>query len=120
MALIDEIGISFVEKAITEFYKRAFVDPMICHFFMNSDIEHITSQQIDFAVALLGGEKKYAGLPLPKAHSPFSVRPPHFGRRQILMGEVLNDLKLDPTLAQKWLALEEKLRPLILSSSSKG
>ena len=86
--LIDQISEEFVAKAIRTFYERAFVDPMICHFFMNSDIDHISTQQTKFAIAMLGGPKNYDGPHLDKAHERFDIRPPHFGRRQILMREV--------------------------------
>ena len=116
MNLYEQIGEKFIRKAIREFYSRAFVDPMICHFFMNSDFEHIVSQQALFAIAMLDGPKEYDGLPLKKAHQNFKIRSPHFGRRQVLMAEVLQDLNLDANLRLKWLEREEKLRPIILNN----
>jgi truncated hemoglobin YjbI len=115
MTLYEKIGKDFIERAIEEFYKRAFSDPMISHFFMGKDRESITQMQQSFAIAMLGGPKEYSGLPLKDAHLPFTIKPPHFGRRQVLMGEVLRDMELDDQLAKAWLDLEESLRPLIVN-----
>lgn len=111
--LIDKIGEDFVARAIRTFYERAFIDPMICHFFMNSDIEHLSAQQTKFAIAMLGGPKNYDGPHLDKAHEKFDVRPPHFGRRQVLMREVLDELGLESELSDQWMAMEEKFRSKI-------
>lgn len=113
--LYDLIGHTFIANAVAEFYRRAFSDGMLAHFFINSDINHITAQQIDFATAMLGGPQRYRGKPIKLAHEPFIIRPPHFGRRQVLMGEVLTDLGLDEDLKKQWLALEEQFRAKILT-----
>jgi hemoglobin len=113
--LFQLIGPEFIANAVAEFYRRAFEDVMIGHFFFNSDINHITAQQITFATALLGGPSLYRGKPLKAAHSALHIRPAHFARRQVLMAEVLADLRLDKTLAQGWLSLELQLKPLILT-----
>ena len=115
--LYDLIGPALVERAVTEFYRRAFQDPMIGHFFFHSNIEHITAQQIDFATALLGGPQRYRGKPLKMAHKPFTIRVPHFMRRQVLMREVLTDVGVTESLRAQWLALEESFRPVILTDA---
>ena len=115
MNLYEQIGESFIRRAIEEFYVRAFVDPMICHFFIGRDRAALTAMQQDFAIAMLGGPKNYKGMPLKDAHLPFTIKPPHFGRRQIIMAEVLRDLGLDPDLAKKWLEMEEALRSVIVN-----
>lgn len=114
--LYDQIGHAFIAKAVAEFYKRAFQDVLIGHFFFNSDIHHITEQQIHFVSAMLGGPANYSGKPLKAAHKPFKIRPVHFNRRQVLMREVLVDLGLDPSLRDAWLSVEEQFRPVIVNS----
>jgi len=109
------IGEEFIAHAIAEFYRRAFSDPMIGHFFFDSSLEKITLAQTEFATALLGGPKNYRGQPLKLAHKPFFIRPPHFARRQVLMREVLTDLGLSSELIHKWLELEEQFRPVVLT-----
>ncbi len=115
-SLYDQIGHSFIAKAVAEFYSRAFLDVLIGHFFFNSDIAHITSQQIDFVSSMLGGPSSYRGKPIKLAHRPFSIRPVHFNRRQVLMREVLSDLGLAQDLRDAWLAAEEQFRPVIINS----
>ena len=115
LGLYDQIGHAFIAKAVAEFYRRAFADVMIGHFFFNSDLQHITSQQITFVSAMLGGPAKYQGKPLKAAHKPFLIRPVHFNRRQVLMREVLNDLELEPKLRDAWLAIEEQFRAVIVN-----
>ena len=112
--IYDQIGADLIQKAIRLFYDRAFEDPMIQHFFMRSDKEHLIREQSLFATALLGGPRQYKGLSLEKAHEKRSIRLPHFKRRQILMGEVLTELGLADELKREWLRREEALRPLIL------
>jgi len=116
VSLYNQIGDDLIVRAVTEFYLRAFVDPLIGHFFHRKSITDITEKQIKFARGLLGGPTDYDGQPLETIHSPLKIRPPHFGRRQVLMAEVLEDLGLAPSLATAWLAREEKLRPLIMPS----
>jgi hemoglobin len=117
-SLYDQIGAEFIGRAIAEFYRRAFTDGVIGHFFMRSDLAEITRQQTAFATALLGGPRHYRGKPLQKAHAPFIIKAPHFGRRQMLMAEVLEDLGLKKELRDAWLKLEEQLRPLVVNSTS--
>lgn len=114
--LYDQIGHAFITKAVAEFYKRAFADVMIGHFFFNSDIHHITEQQIAFVTAMLGGPANYQGKPLKLAHKPFQIRLVHFNRRQVLMREVLDDLQLKPELRDAWLAVEDQFRQVIINA----
>jgi len=113
-SLYDQIGGAAVAAAITEFYRRAFTDGIIGHFFFGHDQEDITGKQIDFATALLGGPRRYKGKPLEQAHSQLAIGQPHFGRRQVLMAEVLTEMGLEPKLKDAWLSLEEGLRPHIM------
>lgn len=114
LTLYERIGEDLIRKVITEFYLRAFADPIIGHFFFEKDRAHITAMQIDFAINMLGGPRNYKGKPLVTAHEPFDIRGPHFGRRQVLMREVLDDLVVAPELSEAWLALEGPLRALVV------
>jgi hemoglobin len=116
LSLYDQIGHAFITKAVAEFYKRAFADVMIGHFFFKSDINHITAQQIAFVSAMLGGPSTYQGKPLKLAHKPFLIRPVHFNRRQVMMREVLDDLGLAKNLADAWLAIEDQFRQVIINA----
>ncbi len=114
MSLYTDIGSETVSAVITEFYHRAFQDPMIGHFFFGHDRGHITRMQIDFASNMLGGPKVYRGKSLQEAHGALPLRPPHFARRQVLMREVLEEFGVREDLREAWLGLEARLRPLII------
>ncbi len=117
-SLYERIGYEFIEKAITEFYHRAFADGMIGHFFFKKNQAELTAKQILFASSMLGAkDRKYTGKPLKPAHEDLLIRPVHFNRRQVLMGEVLDDLGLEPILKSAWLDLENQLRSIIVSPS---
>ncbi len=113
--LFERIGDELIRKAITEFYRRAQNDGIIGHFFFGKDLADITAKQIVFASAMLGGPRKYQGKPLGLAHKDLILRKPHFDRRQMLMGEVLEELGLAAELKDGWLAMEERLRALIVN-----
>lgn len=113
-SLFEQIGEPFIQQAIKAFYDRAFADPIIGHFFFGKDHNDLTKKQVDFTIALLGGENRYQGKNLAAAHKDLILREPHFNRRQILMKEVLAELQLDPILAKSWLKLEERLQDQII------
>lgn len=115
-SLYEEIGEHCIRSVICEFYARAFRDGIIGHFFMHSDQSTITQKQIHFSISLLGGPTKYTGKSLRDAHLPFSIRKPHFDRRQVLMQEVLNDFGVEPQLAKQWLELESQLQSIIVNT----
>lgn len=118
--LYQSIGLEFISQAIGEFYVRAFRDPIISHFFFHHDRQDLTQKQITFAAAMLGArEITYKGKPLLQAHARLPLTAVHFNRRQVLMAEVLADLGLDPRLQEQWLALEERLRPLIVNTKGR-
>jgi truncated hemoglobin YjbI len=114
MNLYLEIGKDKIEAAITEFYVRAFADPIISHFFFGHDRLALTKKQIQFACRMLGSTERYTGKSLAIAHKNIDVRPAHFGRRQVLMKEVAIAVGIDPTLVHEWMKLEELLRPIIV------
>ena len=117
MSLYDDIGAERVEKIVHAFYARSITDPMLAHFFMHIDHDELVVQQIQFLSNLLGGPLVYQGKTLQDAHRPFSIRPPHFARRQILLAQTMDEMGLEPHLASAWLALEERLRSLIMNQT---
>jgi truncated hemoglobin YjbI len=115
--LYESIGDQAIRDVITEFYTRAFDDPIIGHFFFGKDRLHLIGQQIAFATSMLGGPARYRGKSLIQAHEPFEIRGPHFARRQVLMRQVLDERTTLPEATKAaWLKLEEQLRPLIVNS----
>lgn len=115
-SLFERIGAPLIEKAVRNFYDRAFEDPIIQHFFIHSNKESLIQIQITFVTALLGGARAYQGKPLQKAHAPFSIRKPHFRRRQIIMNEVLMELGIAEKDRLDWIRLEESFKPLVMNA----
>ncbi len=116
LSLYDQLGEDLITRVITEFYERAFKDLMIGHFFLHKDQKDLTAKQIAFTRGMLGGPRLYQGKSLPSAHDSLAIRPPHFGRRSVLMRDVMADLNVPDDLAQAWLKLEEEFKPIILQS----
>ncbi len=112
--LYARIGLEKVRQAIGAFYDLAFEDPLIQHFFLHANKEHIVTAQISFATAMLGGPRAYDGKPLLRAHEPFQIRIPHFRRRQVLMRQVLDQLEILEEDKESWLSMEESLKSLVM------
>ncbi len=109
------IGPEKIRAVLTDFYIKAFNDPIIGHFFFEKDINDITNKQVQFASSMLGGPEGYTGLPLKKAHEKLQFRRPHFGRRQVLMKEALEAHQVPPNTVAYWLEQEEKIIDLLRS-----
>lgn len=120
MTLYDQLckqaGPNQIEKIVRSFYERAFFDGIIGHFFFGRDHEELIAQQTTFTIALLGGPPCYKGKPIAAVHKSLGINHAHFGRRQVIMREVLNDYKVPADIIAAWLELEERLRPLITGS----
>lgn len=116
MSLFEDIGLETISDIIRKFYDRAFVDPMIGHFFFNVEKEAIIKKQIEFSASLLGGPRSFLDKNLRKVHGALHIRRPHFMRRQVLFSEILRESPLTKEQQEQWLALEERLKPLIINS----
>ncbi len=119
LSLYEQIGAETIAQVIIEFYQRAFADPLIGHFFHRVNRAHIVSQQIVFSSCMLGAkEQSYQGKSLREAHHRLPLNEVHFRRRQKLLQEVLGESTIAPSLATQWLSLEEKLKGLIINTST--
>ena len=118
MSLYDAIGAERVQKILSTFYTRCFEDVMIGHFFFEKNHGELLTQQIAFATGMLGGPVAYSGRPLLSIHKPLQIRTPQFMRRQRILVETMEEYGLEKNLCEAWLALEDKLRPIIIRDSS--
>lgn len=118
MKLFDEIGEEKIKQVVRSFYDRAIHDPMIGYFFTNKDHEHLIEQQTAFTIGLLGGPRRYKGRPILSVHQPLGIRAGHFGRRQIILEEILVESGISEPLRKQWLALENQLKSMILGVSA--
>ncbi len=118
MTIYEEIGPERLAAIVRTFYDRVFQDPMLSHFFMNLDHEHLISMQVDFVSSMLGGPQRYRGKPLESAHDAMIIRPPHFRRRQKILQETMEEYGLDENVVAFWLKQEERLKPLIMKDQT--
>ncbi len=118
MNIYEEIGQERLKAIVTDFYNKAFIDPMLSHFFINLDHQHLVQMQVAFASSMLGGPQNYKGKPLGPAHQSIAIRPPHFKRRQKILQETMEEHGLEESLVRGWLQHEERLKPLIMQDQS--
>lgn len=118
MTIFEQIGEDKIREIVRAFYDKAVTDPMIGYFFFGKDHEHLIKQQSAFTIGLLGGPTQYSGRPLASVHKPLGIRSGHFGRRQVILEEVLNEHDIKEPLRSQWLSLENQLRPIILGMGS--
>jgi hemoglobin len=118
MTIYEEIGAERLAVIIRAFYEKIFQDPMLAHFFMNMDHEHLVAMQLDFVGSMLGGPQKYRGKPLELIHDSMLIRPPHFRRRQRILHETMVEHGLDENVIASWLKQEERLKPLIMKDQT--
>lgn len=114
MNVYQHLGATKITELLTVFYRRAFVDPVIGHFFFAKDHQRLLEGQIAFSIAMLGGPKNYHGRSLTAIHHPLAIRNAHFNRRSILLQEVFDEFKIDRALAQAWLKKEQQLQASIV------
>ena len=118
MTLFEKIGPDRIRAIVYTFYERAFQDPMLAHFFIHTEHAHLVDMQSDFVFSMLGGPTRYRGQAIEKIHDSLLIRPSHFRRRQRILQESMHEHKLDNDLAEAWLRLEERLKPLIVKDQS--
>ncbi len=117
MTLYEKIGQDTIRQAIENFYALAFADPMIGYFFRDLNKQELVEKQINFASSMLGAKDVFHGKDLRSAHKHLGIRSGHFGRRQVLMRQVLDQLNLDIELKEAWLAKEEALKKIVVGNS---
>lgn len=115
MSIYSEIGREKLTEILTLFYNRLFEDPFVGFLFQAFDKEDLLRKQILFTGRLLGAtELKYEGKGLREAHFPHPIRSAHFGRRQVILRSVLEELKIPENLISEWLAIELSLKPFVV------
>jgi len=116
--IYNDLGPDKIREVVRTFYGRAFSDPIIGHFFHAHSLDELVEKQTGFAIAMLGGPRTYTGKPLAPVHHALKIRPPHFGRRQVLMRDALTEHGISTDVIERWLDLEESLRPLIIRDAT--
>ena len=115
MSIYNEIGHEKLKEILTLFYNRLFEDTFVGFLFASFDKEDLLAKQILFTGKLLGAtELKYEGKGLREAHFPHPIRSAHFGRRQVILRSVLEELNVPEPIISEWLALELSLKAFVV------
>lgn len=114
MSLYEKIGPEKLKLILTDFYLRCFEDVMIGHFFFEKNHDELLKQQLDFTTSMLGGPNTYGGRAIAPLHKPLKIRPPQFMRRRVILFETMRDHGLEVEVAEAWIALEDRLKSLVL------
>lgn len=113
MSLFERIGGEKLRAVLTDFYDRVFADVMIGYLFSSSDKQHLIDREWEFAARLLGGDVKYTGKSMPRAHAHLAILGGHFDRRLQILRETLADHDVDPAVRDHWIEHSAKLRAQI-------
>lgn len=106
-------GLAGIEALMRRFVRRVFDDTMIGFLFARADYERIVRFETQHAARALGGPVAYEGKPLPAAHRPHPITGGHFGRRLVILAEVLAEAGVPGDLAAAWLDENRRLREQI-------
>ncbi len=103
---------------IDRFVDRVMDDLMIGFLFARVNRAHLKRLEYEFAATHLGAEVHYTGRPLEKAHERHPILGGQFNRRLKILERTLTELGAPPDVAERWLAHNEALRPLITRDGS--
>ena len=113
--LFEEIGETKIRQSIERFYEKAFIDPIISHFFFQKDHDHLSKMQFLFTATMLGSRSHaYTGTSMRSAHGCLNIKKAHFDRRRTLLIETLKEVGVDKKHIDRWVALEENFRDLVV------
>ncbi len=111
-------GEARLREIIDLFVDRVTTDMMIGFFFAKVDRAELKRFEYEFAAAHLGAKTPYTGRPLEPAHARHPILGGQFNRRMKILERTLAELNVPADVADRWLAHNERLRPLITRDSS--
>ncbi len=68
-----------IGKVVTTFYDKVLADPLINHFFKNTNMNRQIRHQTLFISWVTGGPNQYSGKGMAKAHEGMNLQEEHFG-----------------------------------------
>jgi hemoglobin len=93
MTLYDRIGGEpAVSVAVELFYSRVLADPMLESFFKDADMARLKAHQFAFLSQALGGQQRYSGASMLRAHARLSIEQRHFDAVATHLVETLREL----------------------------
>lgn len=104
-------------KVTKIFYDKVYLHPWLKSYFENIPQDFIEEQQVDFMQMVLGGENIYVGKAPPRAHKHMFIPEELFDIRQQLLAESFQEAQTSPEMVDKWLALDESFKKLLINKS---
>lgn len=95
----------WVKRVTEEFYEIVYADEWLKNVF-TIDQKVITSQQVDFMVGALGGEKRYGGKSPADAHPHIYVTEEMWERREGFLIQAMMKVGAPEELRTKWLKID--------------
>lgn len=105
-----------LREILEDFYSRIYTDERLSGFFVDVTQERAIEKQYSFLRSIFTGEKCYFGDHPKKAHHWMVISEELFDYREQIMEQCLRRYGLSESLVQRWLAVEEVFRKVIVKS----
>jgi hemoglobin len=117
-ALIDLVAPDALRRVLEDFYDRIFDDVMIGFLFAGKSKERLVEMEWEFTTNLLGGNVRYTGRSIQKAHAKSPILGGHFDRRLQILKETLADHAVPTAVQEHWIEHTNALRPQVTADAS--
>jgi hemoglobin len=118
---MDSIGGEDRLRSLIEaFVERVASDFIIGFMFEGRDLARICAHEFEWASAHFGSETQYTGRPLGQVHKPLKINGGHFRRRIAILRTVLTESGVSQELIDHWIAREEAMASVIVSTEDCG
>ena len=108
-------GQESIDAAVDLFYIKVLADPRVNHFFEDINMKRQVKRQKAFLGAALGGPVPYTGKSLEKAHKGLNLTGEHFGAIAGHLQATLQEMKVDPKLVAKVIAVVASQKDKIIN-----
>jgi len=109
-------GLKGLNTVVKKFYRYAYADDLVGHYFENLDMESMIDHQIKFLRFALGDDIEYTGRNLQTAHKGLNISNEDFNRIGELLTKALTDAEVDDAAMVDVMALVESQREHIVKS----
>lgn len=117
-SLYDRLGGRHcLERVHKRLYDKLFAHPVLGAFFVGKDQRFQEDQQTDFLAAAFGGPSRYSGRLPDGAHQHLFITDAHFEMRRRILSDILDECGIDPTLRDQWLAVDHRVKHLIVKKT---
>jgi truncated hemoglobin YjbI len=117
----DRLGGEEVMRPLVASIVRRMAQDFIIGFrFAGKDLDRIAHFELELASSHLGGPWTYTGRSLQQVHEPLRISRGQFQRRLAVLGLVLRDAGVPDDIAERWLAHDQALEPLIADTTDCG